>query len=1087
MKNLLTSKISYCLSIFILLISLSVSGQTQEQKKALLEQYDLSKIKQLQLELSEKEKIEKEKAISSAKANQWEVFKRNSDGTIDELMGLFPDGSPKYFSINNFNAAISTRANQLHSGGGLGLNLNGQGMVGGVWDGGATRTTHLEFGGRAIVGDGVTELNGNSFHATHVSGTVAAAGLDFEAKGMAFQATVKTFDWTQDEAEVLGEIQNGLLLSNHSYGIRLSNVPSWYAGAYSEDARQWDIIHSISPYYLMVVAAGNDGNNVNPDPTTVDFDKLTGNKNGKNNLVVANSRDAQIDANGELVLVNINFASSEGPTDDLRIKPDITGNGTNVYSTNSSSDNDYTTLSGTSMASPNVMGTLLLLQQHHNNLYQKFMKSATLKGLACQTADDAGNPGPDAVFGWGLLNAKAAANAISNNGLYTWISEESIAQGQVYTKTVKSIAGQPLVATICWTDIPGVANTGVLNDPTPAIVHDLDIRISQGNTVFYPWRLQADASQFALRNDDNFVDTVETVAIDNANGGDYTITISHKGNLQTNKQDYSLIISGIDSDFGFVPLGYDQTICSNENASFQFTFNSNTNENVSFSVIDIPEGAIANLSESTLSSNSNFELVVSNLSSVEPGNYSIGIVASNANETETRYVNLKVLRPEFEEITTISPPNGQLNVASAINLSWEGDVNSETYLVEIATDVSFTSIIWSESTENTMLNVTDLNSQTVYFWRVKPSNRCGNATSFSVANFQTGIFDCNLLFTATDFSDALIGDVANSVATIPIIVSGGITIADVNVSLDISHTWVQDLSIYLIGPPEIGSPSITLFEEACGGQDDIIATLDDSGSDLNCSSNPAISGIIKPNQPLNQLNGLLADGEWTLYVIDNYNSDGGTINAVNLTFCNAESIVNELNFINNGVVTEINSTKTILSDEINASTPLQGANNQLYTLLEVPTLGVLRKETVSLSIGDSFTQEDVNLNKITFSNTLTEAATDSFLVNIINASAGWLPNVIVPITIQNNLDLNENISLQTLIYPNPSNGKVTVSWSEDLETTIELFDLQGRNILSRQINASIIELNIDTFSDGVYLLSVQNEKIKATKKIILKK
>lgn len=1087
MKNLYLSKLSFCLSFFLLLFSFSVNGQTEEQKKALLEQYDLSKIKQLQAELSEKAKAEKEKALFSAKANRWEIFKKNVNGSVDELMSLFPDGSPNYFSINNINAAISTRANQLHSGGGLGLNLNGQGMLAGVWDGGPVRTSHQEFGGRISVGDNTFDLNGNSFHATHVTGTVGAAGVDAEAKGMAFQATVKTFDWTQDEAEVLGEIQNGLLLSNHSYGTRLLNVPSWYAGAYSQDALEWDLIHYVSPYYLMVAAAGNDGNIVNEDPTTVDFDKLTGNKNGKNNLVVANGQDAQIDSDGNLVSVNINSASSEGPTDDFRIKPDITGNGTGVYSNNSSGDEEYTTLSGTSMASPNVMGTLLLLQQHHNNLYQKFMKSATLKGLACHTADDAGNPGPDAVFGWGLLNAKTAANAISNNGLNTWISEESITQNQVYTKTIKSIAGQPLVATICWTDIPGVANTGILNDPTPAIVHDLDIRITQGSTTFYPWRLQADATQFAVRNADNFVDTVETIAIDNANGGDYNIIISHKGTLQTNNQDFSLIISGIDSDFGFVPLGYDKIICSNENASFSFSFNNNESGNVSFSVIDIPLGAVANLSETTLSSNGNFELIVSNLTAVEPGNYAIGIVATNANESETRYVNLQLLSSEFDLINTISPLNGQTAVAASTNLTWENDINAENYVIEVATDIAFTTIFWTQTTENTTVNVTDLLSETVYYWRVKPSNRCGEATAFSVSNFQTGIFDCELEFTATDFSNAFIDNVANSTATIPITVSGGITIADVNVNLDISHTWVQDMSIYLIGPPEIGSPSITLFEEPCGGQDDIIATLDDSGLFLNCGSNPAISGIIQPNQPLSSLNGLLADGVWTLFVIDKYNNDGGTINSVSLSFCNSTSVENNVNFTNNGIITEVNTTKIIQTDEINAETPFQTSSNQEYTLIELPSLGVLKKETVDLVLGDTFTQEDVNLNKISYTNSLTEEATDSFLVNIENASSGWLPNVVIPITIENNLSLIENNAIQALIYPNPSKGKVTVSWSENLETAIDLFDLQGRIILSKQIQSSGIELDINKFSDGIYLISVQNEKIKTTKKIMLKK
>ncbi|MGK4566633.1 S8 family serine peptidase [Flavobacterium sp. 3HN19-14] len=75
----------------------------------------------------------------------------------------------------------------------------------------------------------------------------------------------------------------------------------------------------------------------------------------------------------------------------MRIKPDITGNGTNLYSSLESSDSAYGNLTGTSMASPNVMGTLLLLQQHFKNKTQHFMKAATLKALACHTADDAGN------------------------------------------------------------------------------------------------------------------------------------------------------------------------------------------------------------------------------------------------------------------------------------------------------------------------------------------------------------------------------------------------------------------------------------------------------------------------------------------------------------------------------------------------------------------------------------------------------------------------------------------------------------------------------------------------------------------------
>ena len=84
-------------------------------------------------------------------------------------------------------------------------------------------------------------------------------------------------------------------------------------------------------------------------------------------ILSANAQDANIDASGNLVSVSINSSSSEGPCDDYRIKPDITGNGTGLYSTYETADNAYNSITGTSMASPNVTGTLVLLQQHYNN------------------------------------------------------------------------------------------------------------------------------------------------------------------------------------------------------------------------------------------------------------------------------------------------------------------------------------------------------------------------------------------------------------------------------------------------------------------------------------------------------------------------------------------------------------------------------------------------------------------------------------------------------------------------------------------------------------------------------------------------
>jgi chitodextrinase len=441
-----------------------------------------------------------------------------------------------------------------------------------IWDGGLARTTHQEYDGpggnnRFSIGDNSTTLN---FHAAHVTGTVIAYGAQANAKGMAPQASGVGHDWNSDKAEVATQAANGMLLSNHSYGFVGEQLPDYYFGAYITDSRDWDELMFNAPYYLMVKAAGNDGNQDAYNGAPLDgnsaYDKLSGSATAKNNMVVANANDANINADGTLSSVTINSSSSEGPTDDLRIKPDITGNGTQVYSSYESSDTAYNSITGTSMASPNVMGSLLLLQQHHNQTKGAYMRAATLKGLALHTADDAGMVGPDPVFGWGLMNTKKAAEVISTEGTSSKISELTLTSGQSYQITVNSDGINDLMASISWTDRAGIATTAT-NSNTAVLVNDLDVRITKNGATFLPWRL---TSVNTNGLGDNTKDPYERISVANASGT-YTITVTHKGSLVGSSQNYSLIVTGVAAQVqpcvASVPTGVNVTGASDTNAS----------------------------------------------------------------------------------------------------------------------------------------------------------------------------------------------------------------------------------------------------------------------------------------------------------------------------------------------------------------------------------------------------------------------------------------------------------------------------------------------------------------------------------------
>lgn len=530
----------------LLLSAMMAHGQTRQQNEVIVSRYDQKSLQDLEKQARGKSELQKQAALLYAQNNGIDVIMHLEDGGYAELQRVDPDGSLIYYRTMNVAAAKSTRTNHLNIGGSTGYNLDGQNMTAWVWDGGLARTTHQEYDGpggtnRFSIGDGTTTLN---YHSAHVTGTIIASGVVAAAKGMAPQAKAKGCEWNSDLAEATNAAAGGMLISNHSYGYNSQLVSDYYFGAYITDSRDWDALLYNAPYYLMVVAAGNDGttnyNGAPLNPSYPMYDKLTGHSTSKNNMVVANANDANIDNAGNLISVTINTSSSQGPTDDYRIKPDITGNGTAVYSTYESADNAYASITGTSMASPNVTGTLLLLQQHANNVRGSFLRAATLKGVALHTADDAGMTGPDAIFGWGLLNAKRAAEAISQNGNQSIINELTLFQGQTYTFTVEADGINALMASICWTDPAGTATTAT-NSTIARLVNDLDLRISKSGTTYYPWRLTG-----VNTNDkgDNIKDNFERVEVSGATGT-YTVTVTHKGTLSGGSQNYSLILTGV--------------------------------------------------------------------------------------------------------------------------------------------------------------------------------------------------------------------------------------------------------------------------------------------------------------------------------------------------------------------------------------------------------------------------------------------------------------------------------------------------------------------------------------------------------------
>lgn len=480
------------------------------------------------------------------------------DGKPSHLVDVMPDGTPVYITTSNAGSAITSRVNLLYPGGSAGLSLTGNGVYAGIWDGGPVLTTHITFGtsrSRARnVGSGGTDIA----HPSHVAGTmVGSGGSTPAAKGMAYEATIGAYYWDNDIQNMSSAASPGLMVvSNHSYGLNSEShaaglIPLY--GKYVSQSVSVDQLMRNNPTYQVVVAAGNDRTDSAINPSKSGNDLLSQFATAKNTLVVAAVAET-LNYTGPSSVSVASF-SSYGPTDDFRIKPDIAAKGVNVYSSINTGDTKFGTLSGTSMASPGISGVVILLQQHYSNLHSgSYMWSSSVRALLAHTADEIGSAqGPDHMTGYGLVNAAKAASVMSKQSAGSnevVFEQKTLTQGGTYSFDVDSNGTTPLVATIAWTDVQGVAApSSAIDSDTPVIVNDLDIKIvdnANSDNIYYPWRLRNNFSNpVALRNATNNVDNIEKVEVD-APKGSYKVIVSHKkATLSGGSQDYSIVVTGI--------------------------------------------------------------------------------------------------------------------------------------------------------------------------------------------------------------------------------------------------------------------------------------------------------------------------------------------------------------------------------------------------------------------------------------------------------------------------------------------------------------------------------------------------------------
>ncbi|WP_459209809.1 proprotein convertase P-domain-containing protein [Aquimarina rhabdastrellae] len=172
------------------------------------------------------------------------------------------------------------------------------------------------------------------------------------------------------------------------------------------------------------------------------------------------------------------------------------------------------------------------------------------------------------------------------------------------------------------------------------------------------------------------------------------------------------------------------------------------------------------------------------------------------------------------------------------------------------------------------------------------------------------------------------GDVTTSVIT----VNDDVLIDDVNVSINLTHTYVADLDIKLIAP---NGTEVELSTDNGGPGDNYTNTVfDDQASTPITSGTAPFTGTFRPEGDLSTLTGVSPVGDWTLSISDDFNGDGGELLSWGLKFCSQGAVLSiEDLLLEDADFTVINTGNKQFKINLNTTEIKERLNLNVYNML----------------------------------------------------------------------------------------------------------------------------------------------------------
>ncbi|ENI5462117.1 proprotein convertase P-domain-containing protein [Flavobacterium psychrophilum] len=436
--------------------------------------------------------------------------------------------------------------------------------------------------------------------------------------------------------------------------------------------------------------------------------------------------------------------------------------------------------------------------------------------------------------------------------------------------------------TVTW-NVAGTDTNGI-NEKFVDIYYSTD----GGNT--YPTLLAS-----KVPNDGSETITIPVSAASGRTGSQNRIMVKANNNIffDISNANIATTVGGTTFSVAFngVSGNQNQGVCQGAN-TLTYTFDYNAmggfSGTTNFTASGVPANTTVAFSPTSRTTDGAVTMTVTTTATTPIGLANIIVTGTSGATTKTAPFYLDI--SGAPALTTLSAPSDNAVAQNTTtNLTWATAANATSYDVQVATDNAFTSIISSGTVTTTTYQISGLSQATAYYWRVLAKNASCTGIFGSSFKFTTGVTSCaTTAASGAQIPKNIAIPTANTVtSTITIPAASGGTIADLNITMNINHTWAGDLVGTLTSP---SGTIVQLFSRPCDADatnGDIIATFDDAGSPQVC---PGITGTVVPSAPLSAFNNLSSTGTWTLTIDDVSNNDGGSLNSWSLNICTIQPL-----------------------------------------------------------------------------------------------------------------------------------------------------------------------------------------------------